>query len=64
MNLKDAQTRAVHGDRRLVIKMPSGGSISGRWFEDHMLDFVREHGAEHVEVIRDNDVQVTVQMVR
>lgn len=64
MNLEDARTKAVHGDRRLVIKMPSGGSIGGRWFEDHMLDFVREHGAEPVEVIRDNDVQVTVQMVR
>lgn len=56
MTIKEAHEKAVQDDRMLIVQ----GAVSGKWYKDHVLDFVAEHGEDECILLMDGDVTVTV----
>ena len=59
VTLEAAHERAAHGDRILRV----AGVIKGRWFFDHILNYVHDHGTEMCWVTEETDSEVAVCML-
>ena len=57
--LNEAHERCVDGDRILRIQ----GELKGYWYEDHVLDYVSEHGNDDIWITDETDEMVTVVIV-
>ena len=57
--LNEAHERCVDGDRILLIQ----GELKGYWYEDHVLDYVNEHGNDDIWITDETDEMVTVVIV-
>ena len=57
--LNEAHERCVNGDRKLQIH----GVLNGYWYEDHVLEYVREHGNDDIWITDETDEMVTVIIV-
>ena len=58
--LNEAHERAVNGDRKLQIH----GTLTGYWYEDHVIEYVNEHGHQQCRVDDETDCMVTVTMIK
>lgn len=56
MTLDMAHSMAVIGDRKITIR----GEISGKWYEDHILDYLSEHRDDEVEVVHEDTDEIVV----
>lgn len=56
MTIKEAHEKAVQDDRMLIVQ----DMVSGKWYKDHILDFVAEHGAEPCVMLLDGEAAVFV----
>ena len=59
LTLNEAHERCVDRDRKLQIH----GTLTGYWYQDHVLDYVREHGNDDVWITNETDEMVTVVIV-
>lgn len=59
MTLKEAHKKAVHKDRKLRVE----GQILGFWYQDHVLDFVAEHGDKMVQTTLVTGELVAVKLI-
>lgn len=56
--LRQAHEAAVLHDRRIWLD----GQIAGKWYEDKVLDYAREHGDKMVFVIEDEDTIIRARL--
>ena len=57
--LNEIHKRCVHGDRKLRVI----GRCNGYWYEDHVLDFVGDHGNDEIQIMDEDDEMVTVKLI-
>lgn len=58
MTLSQAHAKCIRGDRILRIM----NQISGRWYQDHVLDYVNANQFRICELVLENDQIVTVRL--
>lgn len=59
LTLNEAHELCVKGDR--ILRIP--GELKGRWFEDHVLDYVSKHEIDDIWITDETDEMVTVVIV-